>query len=123
MYNNSVKLRITLLGIALVTGVTARAGEKSTVTGWVIDSACTYTKNLTKPIGAECAKKCATAGSPLVILADDGIIYLPIDKVLPASSQNRKLIKFAGERVTVRGEVFTHGGSKAIAIEEIQAPK
>ena len=45
-----------------------------TVKGYVLDSACAFTKDLSKPISKQCATSCANAGSPLVILADDGTI-------------------------------------------------
>ena len=50
------------------------AGKPITVKGYVLDSACAFTKGLKKPISAECATACAKAGSPLVILTDDGTI-------------------------------------------------
>ena len=56
------------------------------VSGWVIDSACAYTKGLDKPIGVACAKECAKNGSPLVILREDGTIFLPIDAKTPSAS-------------------------------------
>ncbi|HEY6412942.1 MAG TPA: hypothetical protein VIX42_04605, partial [Edaphobacter sp.] len=85
---------------------------------WVIDSACAYTKGLDKPIGPACAKACAKNGSPLVILRDDGTIFMPIDKT-PASSQNPRLIPFAGEHVTVSGRDYTRNGSHALVIDKI----
>jgi hypothetical protein len=48
--------------------IAADLGSKITVSGWVIDSACAYTKGLDKLIGPTCAKACARNGSPLVIL-------------------------------------------------------
>jgi hypothetical protein len=45
----------------------ADLGSNITVSGWVIDSACAYTKGLNRPIGPACAKACARNGSPLVI--------------------------------------------------------
>jgi hypothetical protein len=89
----------------------------------VIDSACTYVKNLEKPISSDCAKACAKAGSPLVILANDGRIYWPIDEAMPAKGQNEKLLPYAGEKVEVSGKVFSRGGSRAIVIESIKAAK
>jgi len=90
-----------------------------TVTGWVIDSACAYTKGLDKPIGVACAKECAKNGSPLVILRDDGTIFLPIDAKTPSASQNAKLMPYAGEKVTVMGKDYVRNGSHAIVIEKI----
>ncbi|HXR32873.1 MAG TPA: hypothetical protein VN830_04145 [Verrucomicrobiae bacterium] len=92
-----------------------------TVTGYVLDSACAFTKGLDKPISKECAISCAKAGSQLVILAEDGTIYWPIADTTPASGQNPKLLPFAGEKVTVTGKVYQRGGSKAIVIEKIAA--
>lgn len=89
--------------------------------GYVIDSACAFTKSLKKPISPQCAVACAKAGSPLVILADNGTIYWPIADTTPASSQNDKLLPFAGERVTVTGKVYARGGSSAMVIEKIAA--
>jgi hypothetical protein len=78
-----------------------------------------YVKNLEKPIGTDCARKCALAGSPLVILSDDGTVYLPISADMPAKGQNERLMEFAGERVVVSGRVFARGGSHAMVIDSI----
>jgi hypothetical protein len=111
-----------LVVIALL--VMAAAGKNATtVEGYVIDSACTYVKNLSKPVSSDCAKACAKGGSPLVILANDGKIYLPIDGAMPAKSQNEKLLPYAGERVEVSGKIFDRGGSHAIVIESIKQVK
>ena len=93
------------------------------IEGYVIDSACTYTKNLEKPISSDCAKACAAAGSPLVILANDGKVYWPVDEAMPAKGQNEKLLPFAGEKVEVSGKIFNRGGSRAIVIESVKPIK
>lgn len=100
-------------------------GKSVSVTGYVLDSACAFTKGLTKPISAQCAQACAKAGSPLVILTDNGSIYWPIADTTPSASQNDKLMPFAGERVTASGKAYARGGSTAIVIEKIaaEAPK
>ncbi len=113
-----------ILAAVLVTvaGGSARTEEKpATVKGYVLDSACAFVKNLKKPVSAECALACAKGGSPLVILADDGTIYWPISDSMPATGQNQRLMKFAGQRVTARGKVFERGGSRALVIEQIEA--
>lgn len=102
----------------LSTGLFAQ--ESKHVTGYVIDSSCVYGKHLTKPKSAECAIACAKGGSPLVLLADDGSIYLPIDTAVPAQGQNPRLLSYAGERVTATGKVYELHGSKAINIEKIE---
>ena len=112
-------MRKTFLVILLVASISG-AAEQVTIEGWVIDSACTYSKNLSQPRGVACAKSCARAGSPLVILADDKTVLLPIENAVPAHGQNARLMKFAGQRVKATGEIFEHGGSKAIAIQQLQ---
>jgi len=65
------------LAVALAVGILAWSsdtGKPATVKGYVLDSACAFTKGLKKPISAECATACAKAGSPLVILTDSGTI-------------------------------------------------
>lgn len=98
-------------------------GKPTTVNGYVLDSACAFTKGLKKPISADCAIACAKAGSPLVILTDSGNIYWPIADSTPSSGQNDKLMPFAGQKVTASGKVFARGGSTAIVIEKIEAQK
>lgn len=97
------------------------AGRSMTIKGYVLDSACAFTKALKKPISAECAIACAKAGSPLVILTTAGTIYWPIADTTPSSSQNDKLLPYAGKEVTVSGKVFARGGSTAIVISKIEA--
>jgi len=88
-----------------------------TVKGYVIDSACTITKNLKKPISAECAQVCAKAGSPLVILSDNGAIYWPTTDSMPATSQNEKLLPLAGQRVTATGKLYAHATTTCLVFE------
>ena len=109
-----------LLAVAVV-AVNADTGKAITVKGYVLDSACAFTKGLKKPISSECATACAKAGSPLVILTDNGTIYWPIADTTPSSGQNEKLLPFAGQRVTASGKVFQRGGSSALVIEKIEA--
>jgi hypothetical protein len=109
------------LGI-LLSG-SAFGAEQKTVTGWVLDSACAITKGLKKPISPECAVACAKKGSPLVILLDNGTIYLPIADTMPAEGQNERLLPFAGKRVTVSGKVYKQGGTNSIVIEKIDNAK
>ena len=117
-------VRKAIFFVLLSAGVFLRAADAPTVTvkGYVLDSACAFTKGLSKPISKECAIfSCAKAGSPLVILADDGTIYWPIADTTPSSGQNPKLLPFAGDKVVASGKVYQRGGSKAIVIERIEA--
>ena len=112
-------LVVCLLFVAALAASTD-AGKPTSVKGYVLDSACAFTKNLKKPISAECAVACAKAGSPLVILSDDGTIYWPIADTTPSSGQNERLLPFAGKKVTASGKVFQRGGSSALVIEKIE---
>jgi hypothetical protein len=113
------KLALPLALLAVAFAATG-SGQPRTVKGYVIDSACTFTKNLKKPVSAECAVACAKGGSPLVILSDDGMIYWPIAASTPSSGQNDRLLPFAGQRVTASGKVFERGGSRALVIDKIE---
>jgi len=121
--SNTVRI---LLALALLAGVLAWSndtGKATTVKGYVLDSACAFTKGLKKPISADCATACAKAGSPLVILTDSGTIYWPIADTTPSSGQNERLLSFAGQKVVASGKVFERGGSTALVIEKIAAQK
>ena len=114
---------LSVLAVATSMGFQAedKASASVTVKGYVLDSACAFVKNLKKPISADCAVACAKAGSPLVILADDGKLYWPISSTMPATGQNERLLKFAGQRVTATGKDYEKGGSHALVIEKIEA--
>ena len=123
--NFRTTMRISL-GAVLAVGILAWSsdtGKPTTVKGYVLDSACAFTKGLKKPISAECATACAKAGSPLGILTDSGTIYWPIADTTPSSGQNERLLAFAGQKVTATGKVFERGGSTALVIEKIEAQK
>lgn len=113
-----VGLVVCILGTLVIA---ADTGKSVSVNGYVLDSACAFTKGLKKPISPDCAQACAKAGSPLVILTDNGAIYWPIADTTPSSGQNDKLLPFAGQRVTASGKTYTRGGSTAIVIEKIAA--
>jgi len=120
-FQKTVSVAIAVCVFAVLTFAGSHVGKSVAVNGYVLDSACAFTKGLTKPISAQCAQACAKAGSPLVILADNGTIYWPIADTTPSEGQNEKLMPFAGERVTASGKVYARGGSTAIVIEKIAA--
>jgi len=115
----NVVVLCAVVAIAVMGG--SAAGKAVIMKGYVLDSACAFTKNLDKPISRDCALACAKASSPLVILTDDGTIYWPISNTTPATGQNEKLLPFAGQKVTATGSVFERGGSRALVIDKIEA--
>jgi hypothetical protein len=118
-------LRSLAVGACVLVGLGAvgAAQKAATVEGYVLDSACAFTKGLEKPISRECALSCAKEGSQLVILAKDGAIYWPIDSGMPAKGQNARLTEFAGGRVKATGKLYVRGGSHAIVIDTIAVEK
>ncbi len=120
MHRLSPFILATFLAAVALCGAEGRAPKTATVKGYVVDSACAFTKNLKKPASVQCATECAKAGSPLVILTEDGGVYWPISGSLPATGENQKLLKFVGQKVVASGEVFDKGGSRAIVIKEIR---
>ncbi len=117
-----MKLARVLLAASAFVAASA-AGTDANVKGWVIDSACTFTKQLEKPISPQCAIACAKKGSPLVVLGDDGVIYYPISGQTPAAGQNAKLMPFAGKRASISGKVYERSGAHAIVIDKIETEK
>ena len=120
MSHRAIVLSLSALFLVSVVGISS-AEKTATVKGYVLDSACAFTKDLEKPISSDCAVSCAKAGSPLVILAEDGKIYLPISKEMPAKGQNGTLLKWAGQKVMATGSVYERSGSHAIVIEKIES--
>lgn len=122
-FRKTLKILLAMTLFAAIFASSSDTGKSITVKGYVLDSACAFTKGLKKPISAECATACAKAGSPLVILSDTGTIYWPIADTTPSSGQNDKLLPFAGQKVTASGRAFARGGSTAIVIDKIEAQK
>jgi hypothetical protein len=117
----ALRLLITFAFVAVAFAAGSDQGKPVHITGYVLDSACAFTKDLKKPVSKECATTCAKAGSPLVILGNNGTIYWPIAETTPSSGQNGKLLPFAGQMVSATGKVFQRGGSSALVIEKIEA--
>jgi hypothetical protein len=122
-FRNAVKMSLITGLIVGTVAWSADSSKSATVKGYVLDSACAFTKGLKKPISTECAIACAKAGSPLVILSDSGTIYWPIADTTPSSGQNDKLLPYAGQRISASGKVFERGGSTAIVIDKVEAQK
>jgi hypothetical protein len=112
-------LLFTMLLAVAPLALAASQGHTVTFSGWVVDSACAYTKGIDKPVSPACARACARNGSPLVVLRDDGTVFIPIGDQTPAVSQNRKLISYAGERVTVTGKDYVRNGSHELVLQKI----
>src|SRR5437764_14899802 len=122
MRRPKVKIRIAAalpLFLVLISFAATESAKTTTVKGYVLDSACAFTKGLKKPISAECATACAKAGSPLVILTPSATIYWPIAASTPSSSQHDKLLPFACKNDSVGGQAFERGRSKPMVSSNI----
>jgi hypothetical protein len=94
---------------------------KATVEGVVRDVACPIQnhKATATNFNLDCALACAKAGSPLIILTQNGDIYFPISDQMPDPSQREKLMPFVGKYVRATGTVYTRNGTRTIAIREM----
>ena len=97
-------------------------GVPATIKGLVRDIACPIQnkKATSTDFNLECAHECARNGSPLIMLADDGTIYVPISESMPDVSQRERLMPLVGKRANVISTVYERGGTRAIAIKQIQ---
>ena len=58
--------------------------------------------------------------SPIGILTEEGLLYLPISDVIPDTSVRDQLMPYAGKYVKASGKLFERGGLHAISIEKIE---
>ena len=115
-------LAAVILTAAVVTASAEQQGTKTTVSGWVIDSACTPTKGMDQPMSKECVMACAKDG-PLAILRDDGTVFIAVNRTMPDTPKNRKLLPYAGQRVTATGKEYIRAGLHLLTIATITAAK
>jgi hypothetical protein len=102
-----------LAAAALVTGISAKVfGADTTVKGELVDQAC-FTKDA-KNVGskhADCATTCAKKGSPVALVADDGVYMVTGDMT---KDNNAQLVPHMAHIVELTGEVSEKDGHKMI---------
>ncbi len=122
-------LTITMLAVSLCAqaappdqsaNLKPNKSEAVTINGYVRDIACLMRFNEALKPTNDCALMCARAGSPLVIVTKNGIIYVPMSTEIPDTSQREKLMPFVGSYVEIQGEMFQRSGIKAIVIDRIK---
>jgi hypothetical protein len=100
-------------------------GTPGVITGYVRDIACLVQNPkagaATTPVAKDCLKECVRGGSPLVILSEDGLLYVPISSETPDKSVRSQLLPYAGKNVKASGKLFERGGLHSISIEKIEA--
>jgi hypothetical protein len=101
------------------------AGTPGVITGYVRDIACLVQNPkagaATTPVAKDCLRECVRGGSPLVILSEDGLLYVPISTETPDKSVHSQMLPYAGKYVKVSGKLFERGGLHSISIEKIEA--
>ena len=100
------------------------AGTPGVITGYVRDVACLVQNPkagaATTQVAKDCLKECVRGGSPLVILSEDGFLYVPISTETPDKSVHSQLLPYAGKYVKVSGKLYERGGLHSISIEKIE---
>ena len=92
---------------------------EQTLTGEVVDVFC-YLSHGKDALGkghASCAQKCIKSGLPVALKVGDQLYLATLASHDPA---NNKLVAFAGEQVTVHGQVIEKDGQHLIAINRIE---
>jgi hypothetical protein len=99
-------------------------GKKGSVTGYVRDVACllrnAHAGAATTPLTVDCLEKCVRSGSPIGLLSDRGVIYLPISDAVPDTDARGQLLPYAGKYVKASGQLFERGSLHAISISKIE---
>jgi hypothetical protein len=100
-------------------------GVTMTVEGLVRDVACPMQnhKSTATHFNLECARACARAGSPLVILTKTDEMYFPMTDQMPDVSQRERLVPYVGEFVRVTGVVRRRNGTRTIVIKTLTEMK
>ena len=98
-------------------------GTPGVITGYIRDVSCLVQNPkagaATTPVAKECLEKCVRGGSPLVILSEDGFLYVPISSETPDKSVRSQLLPYAGKYVKASGKLYERGGLHSISIQKI----
>ena len=100
----------------------ADARGEQALTGEVVDTFC-YLSHGKDGLGkghAGCAKKCIKSGLPVAIKVGDQLYLAAMASHDPA---NATLADFAGEQVTVHGQILEKDGQHLISITRVEKAK
>lgn len=122
-------LFVIVLALALAVPATAQQKQKASsgdvsVTGEIIDIKCYSTGMMggRGPEHEECAISCIKGGLPVGILDDQGNVYA----VVPAKGTkgaNEELVKYAAQRVTLKGKLIEKGGTRLLHFASLEPAK
>ena len=100
--------------------VAENTGQDQTLTGEVVDVVCYLghgAKDALGPGHAECAKKCILSGLPVAIKSGN---QLYLAAMADHTAANAKLAQWAGQQVTVHGQIMEQDGQHLITISKIE---
>jgi len=86
-------MKKAILAIALAAGFSTSV-MAATFKGYIIDEKCSKVASMKGDV--DCANKCIKAGSPAVLVTDDGKVY----KI----ANQDKVVAMAGKQVTINGK-------------------
>ena len=95
------------------------AGAPKTITGEVVDTGCYLGHAARGEKHVSCATKCINQGMPMGLLTSNGTLYLVTLDHDNADPYNN-LKGMAGKNATVKGELLTRSGMKAIEASSVQ---
>jgi hypothetical protein len=98
-----MKKAFAILGLAAGLSASAMAAD---ITGYIIDEKCSTVKSMRGDV--DCANKCLKAGSPAVLVTDEGKVY----KI----SNQAKVMADAGKKVTLSGKM----SGETISVDSIK---
>ena len=99
--------------------VAENAAAEQTLTGEVVDVFC-YLSHGKDGLGkghADCAKKCIQSGLPVALKVGDQLYLAAMASHDPA---NNTLAGFAGEQVTVHGQVMERDGQHLVSVTKVE---
>jgi Protein of unknown function (DUF5818) len=99
-----MKKALALISMAAGISSIAMAAD---ITGYIIDEKCSTVKSMRGDV--DCANKCIKAGSPAVLVTDDGKVY----KI----SEQDKVVADAGKKVTLTGKL----SGDTISVSKVKA--
>lgn len=91
------RLRFVLSALVVSAAALSLHAAPQTVQGLISDSMCGHKHMMPGKSDAECVRECVKAGSSYVLVAGEKVYTLAGDKA--------QLASFAGQRVSVRGEL------------------
>ncbi len=111
---------VFVVGIGLVGVALAADGSAISVTGNLEDAYCYSTMGAKGPGHKECAIKCVSSGTPVVLIekgTEKTYIVLPNKNASPLPDS---VIKHMEDEVTVTGKEYNKNGTEYIVVESVK---